>query len=58
LGYGTRVSPLYPLVGVIVAVLIQQLNSIGLRISQAEDIAAKASIELLEEGFELLKDGV
>ena len=57
-GYGSRVSPLYPLVGVVVAVLIQQLNSTGSRVGQAEDIAAKASIELLEEGFALLRDGV
>lgn len=57
-GYGSRVSPLYPLVGVIVAVLIQQLNSTASRVGQAEDIAVKASIELLEEGFALLRDGV
>lgn len=57
-GYGSRISPLYPLAGVIVAVLIQQLNSTASRISQAEDIAMKACIELLEEGFVLLRDGV
>lgn len=57
-GYGSRFSQLYPLAGVIVAVLIQQLNSIGSRVGQAEDIAMKASIELLEEGFALLRDGV
>ena len=57
-GHGRAISPFYPLFGVMAAVLIQVLNSNNQRIGQAEDLAMKASLELLEEGFSLLEDGV
>lgn len=58
LGYGSRVSPFYPLLGVIAAVLVQLFNSYSQRVGQAEEFAMRGSAELLEEGYVLLKDGV
>ncbi len=58
LGYGSRVSPFYPLLGVIAAVLVQLFSLCSQRVGEAEEFAMRGSAELLEEGYALLKDGV
>lgn len=58
LGYGSRTSVFYPLFGVLTAVFVQLLNSNSQRIGQSEKFAMKTSLELLEDGYSLLKEGV
>jgi hypothetical protein len=58
LGYGSRASVFYPLFGVLTAVFVQLLNSNSQRIGQSEEFAMKISLELLEDGYSLLKESV